>query len=168
MDENSIWQCVDDDNIAWHCGAKTGYKHPYCRNANSIGIEMCSRMSEDSYYFLEDTEKNAAYLTALLMRRYSVPMENIIRHFDVTGKLCPRPYVDSEMAWQAFKERIKTEPVKEYTKINDIAWELAARGIVTDTQGLLEEVAQNPNGRLYWVARKCVQYIRALEQKQSQ
>ena len=33
-----IWQCVEDQNIAWHCGASS-YKHPECRNANSIGIE---------------------------------------------------------------------------------------------------------------------------------
>lgn len=46
-----IWQCVEDRNIAWHCGASS-YKHPECRNANSIGIEMCVR------------KKNAASLGA--------------------------------------------------------------------------------------------------------
>ena len=37
-----VWQCVEDANIAWHCGASS-YKHAECRNANSIGIEMCVR-----------------------------------------------------------------------------------------------------------------------------
>ncbi|WP_346727746.1 N-acetylmuramoyl-L-alanine amidase [Ruminococcus sp. MCC718] len=40
--DSEIWQCVEDQNIAWHCGASS-YKHPECRSANSIGIEMCVR-----------------------------------------------------------------------------------------------------------------------------
>ena len=40
--DGEIWQAVEDKNIAWHCGAKS-YKHPECRNANSIGIELCVR-----------------------------------------------------------------------------------------------------------------------------
>ena len=37
-----IWQSVEERNIAWHCGANA-YKHPECRNSNSIGIELCVR-----------------------------------------------------------------------------------------------------------------------------
>ena len=39
VDDNSIWQCVKDKDIAWHCGAN--YYYNGCRNSNSIGIEMC-------------------------------------------------------------------------------------------------------------------------------
>lgn len=35
-----IWQCVEENDTAWHCGAKT-YKHKECRNSNSIGVELC-------------------------------------------------------------------------------------------------------------------------------
>lgn len=37
-----VWQSVEDEDIAWHCGASS-YKHAECRNSNSIGIEMCVR-----------------------------------------------------------------------------------------------------------------------------
>ena len=40
---------------AWHCGASS-YRHPSCRNANSIGMELCSRKdSRGNYYFLDQT-----------------------------------------------------------------------------------------------------------------
>ena len=38
----AIWQSVAEGDTAWHCGAKN-YRHPKCRNSNSIGIEMCCR-----------------------------------------------------------------------------------------------------------------------------
>ena len=50
--------------------------------------------------------------------------------------------------------------VVEYTNVNDIAWELTNRGILTDTQGFIEEAKANPNGRLYWLARKSITYLR--------
>ena len=40
VDENEVWQSVCDADIAWHCGTRGTYFHPYCRNANSIGIEL--------------------------------------------------------------------------------------------------------------------------------
>lgn len=52
------------------------------------------------------------------------------------------------------------EPIKEITSINDIVWEYAHRGLVTDSNGMKKEMQDNPNGRLYWLARKTLQYIR--------
>lgn len=49
-------------------------------------------------------------------------------------------------------EKIK----QELTTPNDIVWELANRGLVTDKDGMIDEMEQNPNGRLYWLARKVV------------
>ncbi len=53
---------------------------------------------------------------------------------------------------------------KELETVNDIVWELGHRGIVTDKDGMIDEMNKNPNGRLYWLARKCVNYIRGNEQ----
>ena len=50
--------------------------------------------------------------------------------------------------------------VAELTDIHDIAWEYTYRGIVEDSEGLENEMRQNPNGRLYWLARKTLQFIR--------
>ena len=62
VDEHGAMQSVREGDTAWHCGARA-YWHPECRNANSIGIEMCSRKRADgSYYIKPETVANAAAL----------------------------------------------------------------------------------------------------------
>lgn len=110
-----IWQGVEDKNMAWHCGA-AAYKHAECRNANSIGIEMCVKKkntasmdaSDRDWYFEDATVEAAAGLTRYLMEKYSIPASHVIRHYDVTGKICPNPYVYNTTAhtWDGFKEKI--------------------------------------------------------------
>lgn len=99
-----VWQCVEDKDIAWHCGAAR-YKHPYCRNDNSIGIEMCCRknLSNNTWYFEEKTVNATIVLIKELMKKYGIPAANVIRHYDVTGKVCPEPYVRDTAAWNNFK-----------------------------------------------------------------
>lgn len=113
--DGAIWQSVEDKNIAWHCGANS-YKHAECRNANSIGIELCVRKkntaslgaTDKDWYFEDATVEAAVELTRYLMDKYGVPASNVIRHYDVTGKICPNPYVYNTTAhtWDEFKELI--------------------------------------------------------------
>lgn len=118
--KGDIWQSVEDKNIAWHCGAKK-YKHPECRNSNSLGIELCVRnkgsLSDTSrdWYFEDATVKTAAKLTKELMEQYNIPMEHVIRHYDVTGKICPNPYVynHTKHTWKKFKEALQTKKYKK-------------------------------------------------------
>lgn len=108
--KGEIWQCVEDKDIAWHCGAKQ-YKHPYCRNSNSIGIEMCCRKNSNGSWYFEDATVNSAIgLVRELMAKYNIPAANVIRHYDVSGKICPEPYVNNTAAWNAFKSKL-TQPV---------------------------------------------------------
>ena len=118
VDENSAYQSVEDKNIAWHCGAKK-YKHSTCRNSNSLGVELCSRKdSKGNYYFMDKTVDNAVELIKMLMAKYNVPIANVIRHYDVTGKNCPEPFVKNIEAWQNFKNRLEENVVKQNIKIN--------------------------------------------------
>ena len=66
VDENSIWQCVEDYDVAWHVGGAKKYYNG-CRNNNSIGVELCSRINADGEFIIkEETIKNAdAVLFAL-------------------------------------------------------------------------------------------------------
>ena len=116
-----VWQSVEDHNIAWHCGLKKyantagGMYHGICTNANSIGIEMCVRKNGALWYFEDATVKAAIELTKYLMEKYNIPANHVIRHFDVTGKNCPAPYVknDGEYTWKDFKtavEKVMKEP----------------------------------------------------------
>ena len=105
-DENEIWQSVKDTDTAWHCGAKT-YKHPECRNSNSIGIEIC--MNDKSGKVRQGSIDTAAELARYLMKRYGILLANVIRHHDVTGKDCPAPMVDDPALWDAFKKSLIKE-----------------------------------------------------------
>lgn len=112
--KGDIWQSVEDANIAWHCGAKK-YLHPDCRNKNSIGIELCVKKknptsllaSDKDWYFTEETINSAVELTQELMKKYNVPNENVIRHYDVTGKICPAPFVHDGNQWLEFITKIQ-------------------------------------------------------------
>lgn len=109
VDEHGAMQSVREGDTAWHCGARA-YWHPECRNANSIGIEMCSRKRADgSYYILPETVANAAALARDIMQRYGIDTDHVLRHYDVTGKRCPMPWVDDPAQWDAFKASLAPE-----------------------------------------------------------
>ena len=110
VDEKEVWQSVEDNNTAWHCGTKRQYYHTKCRNENAIGIELCSRKTNlNTFYFKDETIKNAIKLTKQLMVKYNIPIENVIRHYDVTHKNCPAPFVENIKAWDNFKNMLKGE-----------------------------------------------------------
>ena len=132
VDEHGAMQSVREGDTAWHCGARA-YWHPECRNANSIGIEMCSRKRADgSYYIKPETVANAAALAREIMQRYGIDTDHIVRHYDVTGKRCPMPWVDDPAQWTAFKDTLTLEntttdeeddDMVRYSKIDDVpAW----------------------------------------------
>lgn len=162
VDENGVWQSVKDSDTAYHCGTAGTYKHPYCRNANSIGIEMCSRKdSKGKYYFKDNTLENAANLTNKLMKKYNIPKENVIRHYDVTGKNCPEPMVIDENLWKEFKSMLSTKP--KLTSGNDIIWELMNgkhKVKITEVNRAvkaLDMAKNNPEyASLYWILYKLV------------
>lgn len=147
VDTKEIYRSVLEKNRAWHCRADT-YKHKECRNSNSIGIEMCSlKDSAGRYYIDSKTVDLTVSLVKELMATYNIPAENVIRHHDVTGKLCPEPMVRDEKQWLKFKEAIATkevvleeeEEVVYYKKISDMpTWaqsemqELVDQGIIAD------------------------------------
>ena len=132
VDELGAMQSVRERDTAWHCGAEAGqpYWHPECRNANSIGIEMCSRKRADgSYYIKPETVANAAALAREIMQRYGIDTDHVLRHYDVTGKRCPMPWVDDPAQWTEFKDMLvpkNTTTVEEdddmvrYSKIEDV------------------------------------------------
>ena len=113
VDEKSIWQCVEDTNIAWHCGGAKKY-FSNSRNSNSIGIELCCKKDKAGKWYFEDkTLENATELVRSLMNKYNVKFENIIRHYDVTHKVCPKPFVDDAKYWNKFKEGIKMQDITD-------------------------------------------------------
>lgn len=105
VDENEIWQCVEDNNSAWHIGGAYKYYNS-ARNNNSIGIEMCCKKKNNNWYIEPATINNTIELTKQLMQKYNVPIERVARHYDCTGKICPEPFVKNEDAWQNFLKEV--------------------------------------------------------------
>jgi len=98
VDGDSVTQSVPDGFVAWAVGGgkyndcdKTGGGAYYkkCTNTNSISIELCDDVKNGTIYPSAKTIENAIELTRDLMKKYNVPKENVIRHFDVVGKRCP-------------------------------------------------------------------------------
>ena len=120
VDEHTVVRSVPDGYTAWHCGGNY-YYHPVCRNGNSIGIEICTKGKNGAYYFAPEALERAKRLARQLMAQYDIPTENVLRHYDVTGKCCPAPFVgQGEAAWQRWKGGLQVyqsaEQVPEWAK----------------------------------------------------
>ena len=104
VDESEVWSSVPVWRIAYHCGAKA-YKHPHCRNTNSIGVEIC--MLDKHAVIRKDAIRNAARLVRELMAKYDIDADHVVRHYDVTGKDCPAPMVQNPALWEQFLDMLK-------------------------------------------------------------
>ena len=114
VDGDSITQSVPDNYIAYSVGGnkwsdcnKTGGGKLYgqCNNSNSISIELCDEVKNGNSDFTESTLENAIDLIRQKMKEYDIGIDRVIRHFDVNGKPCPKPFVDKTV-WNNFKQRI--------------------------------------------------------------
>lgn len=117
VDDEEIWQYnLDVSNYyCWHCGSKVyGYGNApmfgRAKNSNSIGIEMCSYRDDRNAKATAEAEgwqisdrviRNTVELVDYLCRKYGISRTNVVTHFDVNGKLCPRPFVtrDAKGSW---------------------------------------------------------------------
>lgn len=109
VDAKEIVQSVPDLRVAWAVGGnryasckQTGGGKLYgkCTNTNSISIEICDAVRDGVYKPAPETVAAALDLTRELQKKYSVPTANVIRHFDVTGKLCPAYWVN-DAVWRS-------------------------------------------------------------------
>lgn len=71
------------------------------RNVDTISIECC--IDNDAGKFNEKTYDALVELTAWLVGKYELEIDDVIRHHDVTGKICPKYFVEHESAWEDFK-----------------------------------------------------------------
>ena len=117
VDDTTVWRSVPDLKVAWSVGGskyanadKTGGGTMYgvISNTNSLSIEMCDTIRNGVYQASEATLANAAALGRALMEKYGIPIENVYRHFDVTGKHCPS-YLVSAQKWAEFKKRLEVK-----------------------------------------------------------
>jgi N-acetylmuramoyl-L-alanine amidase len=109
--DGDVVQCVPDTEVCYHVGANTYTNEAFRRlssypNNCTIGIELCHPKADGR--FSEATLQSCRELVSSLLLQYSLGKEAIWRHFDVTGKICPKYFVEHADEWDAFKASIYT------------------------------------------------------------
>ena len=140
VDDRDIYQ-FNPDLLNYKCWSVGDKKNPYsgggslygvANNSNTISIEICSNIqsgasleapNHDGWYFTDEALNNAVKLAKILMRKFNIPIERVVRHFDISGKICPgiigwNNYFcydkngkrtgkkNDSAAWLAFKKRL--------------------------------------------------------------
>ena len=101
--EGEILRCVPENEVAYCSNSANSY---------SISIECCH--PDATGKFTEETTNSAAELCAYLLKKYGLSVDDLIRHYDVTGKQCPLWFVPTKYQseavanarWSAFKQRV--------------------------------------------------------------
>lgn len=77
------------------------------RNRDTISIEVCH--PDESGRFNKETYDSVIKLTAWLLNEFSLDENDILRHYDITEKICPKYYVENEDEWDNLKKDVKEE-----------------------------------------------------------
>lgn len=102
--DGEIVQCIPTAEIAYASNE---------RNSDTISIECCYEHEDGS--FNQETYNEVIHLTAWLCAKFGLKGKDVIRHYDVTGKMCPLYYVEHEDAWTQFQKDVDTY-LAEYEK----------------------------------------------------
>ena len=92
-----IVQCIPCNEIAYASND---------RNSDTISVECC--IPDETGKFTDETYQSLVHLVTWLMGRYDLTTDDVIRHYDVTGKNCPKYFVENEGAWETFKQDLLT------------------------------------------------------------
>lgn len=140
VDDSEIVQFNRDPRnyFCWAVGDRKDYStdggrlYGVATNRNTISIEICSTLAKgasvekanhDGWSYTEAAIENAVKLANILMAKYDIPIERVVRHYDISGKLCPgivgwnngRLYTmdgkattlkNNSAKWEAFKKRL--------------------------------------------------------------
>ena len=121
----NVYWTADYTAVTWQCGGGrqgSGGSEFFgkCTNFNSVSIENCVKRTDGRYegddndnkwFFTEQTQESLVWAVSKMMDDLGIPIERVIRHYDVTGKICPNPYVknnglNGNWTWQQFKKNL--------------------------------------------------------------
>ena len=93
--EGEIIQCIPSREISYASNE---------RNSDTLSIECCH--PDETGKFTDKTYNSLVAMCAWLCGEFDIKIDNIIRHYDVTGKNCPKYYVENEREWEKFKKDV--------------------------------------------------------------
>jgi len=161
--DGTIYQRCDLNAILWAVGTGGYYiqKHPQARNNNTISIEMCPHCDGNSqdpndpkWWFTTETQEATVWLVQHLMKELDIPIENVLRHFDIVNKVCPAPYVANNhyrtsWTWQEFLDKVRGYEIKWYRVRR--SWEDADSQIEADEflENAIKKANENPGYKVF-------------------
>ena len=101
--DGEVVQCIPTSEMSYATNA---------RNVDTISIECCH--PDETGQFNDETYNSAVKLTAWLCTRFGLNSDQVIRHYDVTGKDCPKYYVENPDAWFQMKSDIAAQIQTDY------------------------------------------------------
>lgn len=102
--DGTIVQCIPLEEMAYASND---------RNSDTVSIECCHKKEDGK--FTAQTQAALIQLCTYLCIKFDLTEENLIRHYDVTGKICPKYFVEHPDAWETFKKDVGME-LKKYRK----------------------------------------------------
>lgn len=100
--EGEVLQCVPLSEVAY-CSSQA--------NDHTVSIEVCH--ADETGEFSAETMASLLRLTAWLCEEFDLAPADVIRHYDVTGKICPKYYVDHPEAWEDFRSALRAARTQE-------------------------------------------------------
>ncbi len=131
-----VIRCVPENEVAYHASSANSY---------SIGIEVCHPDSTGKYTDL--AYKSLIELLVDLCERYKLePMRAIIRHYDVSGKDCPRYYVKNTEEWKRLKQDVE-DAISKDEELEHAVKVLQDKGIISSPDVWIKGKYTNNNVR---------------------
>ena len=96
--EGEIIQCIPTTEVAYTSND---------RNVDTLSIETCH--PDETGEFTNVTYDSLVELTGWLCWRHNLKTSDVIRHYDVTGKICPKYFVENEGAWEQFLADVQAD-----------------------------------------------------------
>lgn len=131
-----VVRCVPESEVAYHASDANSY---------SIGVEICH-----PDWTGKPTQKTYESLVKLLVelcRRYKLePTQAIIRHYDVTGKVCPKYYVEDVGAFKRLKAEVKSQ-MSEDKELVEAVKVLQKKGVISSPEVWINGVYTRDNVR---------------------
>lgn len=119
--DDKICLKVNDYNkyYTWHCGDGNGKNG--ISNSNSVGVEICINVDGNFSLALS----NAAVFVKKLMKELNIPLKNVVRHYDASGKNCPQSMnKDNWALWRKFKDMISESEEITMTQYEELKKEI--------------------------------------------
>ena len=176
VDDDSVTQSVPDNYVAYSVGGDK-YKNTkgpkyfnIVNNTNSLNIELCDTVKNGKNDLSAKTRANAILLIKQKAKKYGIDRNHIIRHWDITGKNCPKYFVEDSYSWNRFLDDIFGTNTNKTTKPNENVMNLKkalneSYGCKLTVNGILDaktvtEIKKHPvknyteNSYAKWVQRR--------------